>query len=163
MSKNIRDLIDLYEQKNKEQSEIESTIQFFTIKEQKLLIQELKQGKFLEGSLPQDVTVLKDIIQNQREQLVENENEVERLRDKIEQLIIDYEKKISSKKGIIKEDEDLLKIKKLVVQLTEENEAYKKQVEDLLLVFRICNPHVSNNALSAFVLKYLILTLYFFE
>ncbi|MGQ4874996.1 MAG: HEAT repeat domain-containing protein [Promethearchaeia archaeon] len=138
MSKDIRDLIDLYEKKNRKVAEYESTISFlkeeierlnFTIEEQKRLIEDLKQNNKEETEFPDDLQILKDLIVSQRQELLEKDREIERLNDKLEEIIKKYQNELNiGKRG---ENEEIIKLKKMIVQITDENEKLKKEIKQL--------------------------------
>ncbi|MHA1758952.1 MAG: HEAT repeat domain-containing protein [Promethearchaeota archaeon] len=138
MSKDIRDLIDLYEKKNREVAEYESTISFlkeeierlnFTIEEQKRLIEDLKQNNKEETEFPDDLQILKDLIVSQRQELLEKDREIERLNDKLEEIIKKYQNELNI--GERGENEEIIKLKKMIVQITDENEKLKKEIKQL--------------------------------
>jgi len=136
MSKDIKNLIDSVDVKSRTQSEYQYEIKLlqeeikklnFTIKEQKLLIQD--QEKKLENventDLPADIKILKDIIITQRQELKKKEKDIDILEQNIDELNTKTLEKSPQANNLIL-DEELVNAKKLIVQLTKENETYRQ-------------------------------------
>ena len=135
MSKDLKDLINTVEEKESNFSELEQEVKLlkenieklnFTISEQKFLIQE--QEKKVQKSevfeLPGDIRILKDMLVSQRLEIKKRDKDVEILEQEIENLT--GQLKVSKNRGVpSNQNEDLIKAKKFIVQLTEENERYK--------------------------------------
>ncbi|MHA1148927.1 MAG: HEAT repeat domain-containing protein [Promethearchaeota archaeon] len=137
MSKDIRNLIDLYEIKNRERSNAEITISSlkeeierlkFTVKEQKLLISELENKKKATDGLSNDINILKDLVLTQRQEIQERDNEILRLEEMLQELVIKYEKVVDATTENV--GEELIEAKKLIITLTNENEILKDKIED---------------------------------
>ncbi|MFX1322545.1 MAG: HEAT repeat domain-containing protein [Promethearchaeota archaeon] len=140
MSKEIKDLLDTVEEENKVRAEFEQTVDVlkeeinrlnFTIKEQKLLIEDQK-GKLLEfeEKTPENIKELKDTIAIQKQDLVKRYKDINTLNQQIKDLTTQLEnyKKVNSQTEV---NEELINTKKLIVQLTEENEQKQVQIESL--------------------------------
>ena len=133
MRKDLKNLIDSVEEKETEKSDYDHIIDNlkekinklnFTVNEQKLLIkeQEKQLNKREDLDLPEEVQILKDMITSQRQDLKKKDKDIEILEKRIDELLDN-----SSKYGDeIPNNEELIKAKKLVVQLTEENETFKQ-------------------------------------
>ena len=133
MTPDLKDMIDSVEEKNKTQSEFEQTIKFlkeettrlnFTINEQKLLIQEQKEKIKNSVEVPEDMKILKDILMTQRQELKKKDKDINILEQKINELIEIADLNNNLGEHSI-EKEELINAKKLIVQLTEENEMYQ--------------------------------------
>jgi chromosome segregation ATPase len=135
MSKELKDLIDSIDSTNQAHSDLETMIKFlkeevqrltFTVNEQKKIIQNQK-SQISNNIIPEDIAVLKDLVANQRQDLIKKDKDIEIL----QQTIADISTELENAKNYEEESEELIYANKEIVQLTEENEAYKKQVEDL--------------------------------
>jgi len=140
MTKDIKNLIDTVEEENKVRVGFEQTIDVlkekinrlnFTIKEQKLLIEDQK-GKLLEfeEKTPENVKELKDTIAIQKQDLVKRYKDINTLNQQIKELTTQLEnyKKLNSQ---TEANEELINAKKLIIQITEENEQNRVQIESL--------------------------------
>ena len=143
----MKDKINSVENQDKTQSELEQTIKLlkdeisrlkFTIKEQKVLIQNQKEKTLKKMEVPEDIEILKDIIITQRQELNKKDKDIDILEQKIEEIIPNADTDTILRKEEI-ENEELIKAKKLIIQLTEENELYqvnesnaKKIISDLI-------------------------------
>jgi len=87
MSKELKDLIDTIDSSNRAHSEISKMINFlkseverltFTIKEQKRVIQNqsAKLSSLEENNLPTDIVILKEMVVNQREELIKKDKDI---------------------------------------------------------------------------------------
>jgi len=136
MSRDLKNLIDLVEKETKSQAELEHTIHSlkeeidrlnFTINEQKLLIENLKSQmkdeELEQTKLPSEIDILKDIITTQRKEVESKDKIIDNLNDKLYEL----SSGIESNGEIIQEE--FIKAQKLIVQLTDENEVLKQQIE----------------------------------
>ncbi|MFX0007387.1 MAG: hypothetical protein ACFFAV_11765, partial [Candidatus Hermodarchaeota archaeon] len=143
MSKDIKDLIDSVENETKSQAELEQIIHFlkeeidrqeFTIDEQKLLIENLKNqmkdDDLEQVNLPSEVNVLKDIIITQRKEIEEKDTLIDNLNDKIIQFDTKFEAREEFNSNEIL-NEEFINAEKLIVQLTDENDQYRNQIEEL--------------------------------
>ncbi len=140
MSKDLKNLIDGVEKKALSRTELEQKFQKkkeevnrlkFTIKEQKLLIEDLKsQVREEEGDqveLPSEILILKDMFISQRKELSRRNNDIRDLNEKIDKLT-GNEEKIEFKD---KNAEELISAQELLLQITDENEDYKDQIKQL--------------------------------
>ena len=143
MSKDLKDLINSVEKETKSQAELEQIIHSlkdeinrldFTVNEQKLLIENLrsqmKDEDLEQAELPSEINVLKDIITSQRKELEEKDNIIDNLNDKI----LEFDTEIENSEDFNsreKLDEEFFNAQKLIIQLTDENEHYKTQIEQL--------------------------------
>jgi len=140
MTKDIKNLIDTVEEENKVRVGFEQTIDVlkekinrlnFTIKEQKLLIEDQK-GKLLEfeEKTHENVKELKDTIAIQKQDLVKRYKDINTLNQQIKELTTQLEnyKKLNSQ---TEANEELINAKKLIIQITEENEQNRVQIESL--------------------------------
>ncbi len=135
MSKELKDLIDSVDSANQAHSDLETMIRYlkeevqrlnFTVSEQKQIIQNQK-SKISENNIPKDITVLKDLVSEQRQDIIKKDKDIEIL----QQAIADISTELENVQKFEGENEELIYANKEIVQLTEENELYKKQVEDL--------------------------------
>jgi chromosome segregation ATPase len=135
MAKDFKELINSVEEETKSRAELEHRINSlkeeinkleFTIKEQKVLIENLKEqmkdDKLEQSNLPSEIDVLKDIISAQRKELENKDEVIENLDQKISELSSGIEDN---------HNEEFLNAQHLIVQLTDENELYKDQIEEL--------------------------------
>jgi len=140
MTKDIKNLIDTVEEENKARAEFEQIIDDlkeeinrinFTIKEQKILIEDQK-SKLLEfqEKTPENVKELKDTIATQKQDLVKRYKDINSLNQQIQELTTQLEnyKKLNSQ---TEANEELINTKKLIIQITEENEQNRVQIESL--------------------------------
>ncbi len=138
MSKDLKDLIDLVEEETKSQAELEHTIHSlkeeidrleFTVNEQKLLIENLKSQmkdeELEQVKLPSEIDILKDIITAQRKEIKNKDKIIDNLNDKL------YELSSGIENDGEKISEEFINAQKLIVQLTDDNETYKDQIEHL--------------------------------
>jgi chromosome segregation ATPase len=143
MSKDLKDLINSVEKESKSQAELEQIIQSlkkelnrleFTIKDQEIYIENLKsrmKDEDLEHTeLPSEINLLKDIIISQRKDLEEKDNLIDKLNDKILQFNIEVESS-EDFNSVEKLNEEFINAQRLIVQLTDENEQYRNQIEQL--------------------------------
>lgn len=147
MTPDLKDLINTVETQDKSQSELEQTIKLlkddisrlkFTIKEQKILIQNQKTKTQQKMEVPEDIEILKDIIITQRQEINKKNKDIDILEQKIEEIIPNADTDTILRKEEI-EKEELINAKKMIIQLTEENELYqvnesnaKKIISDLI-------------------------------
>ena len=143
MSKDLKDRINTVEKEFKSNAELEQKIQSlkeeinrqnFTIKEQQLLIENLrsqmKDEEIEKAELPSEINILKDIITSQRQEINKKDTTIEKLDDKILELTSRSEGDANFPSQNIK-SEEFIEAQKLIIQLTDENEEYKKQIEFL--------------------------------
>ena len=135
MSKDLKDLINSVDSANQKKSDLETTIRFlrgevqrlsFTVDEQKKIIQNQK-SKLTENNVPEDITVLKDLVTEQRQDIIKKDKDIEIL----QQTIADISTELENVQKFEGENEELIYANKEIVQLTEENQAYRNQVDDL--------------------------------
>jgi len=135
MSKDLKNLIDSVDSANQKKSDLETTIRFlrgelqrlnFTVDEQKKIIQDLK-SKLTENNVPEDISVLKDLVTEQRQDIIKKDKDIEIL----QQTIADISTELENVQKFEGENEELIYANKEIVQLTEENQGYRNQVDDL--------------------------------
>ena len=138
MSKELKDLIDSVDYTNKTHSDLENIISrlkeetrrlSFTIDEQKTIIQnqKTKLSEFKENNISEDIIVLKDLITNQRQDIIKKEKDIEIL----QQTIAEISKEFENTQKFQEENEELIYANKVIVQLTEENETNRLEIENL--------------------------------
>ena len=138
MSKELKDLIDSVDYTNKAHSDLENIINRlteevqrlnFTIDEQKIIIQnqKTKLSEFKENNTPEDIFVLKDLVTNQRQDIIKKEKDIEIL----QQTIAEISKEFENAQTFQEENEELIYTNKVIVQLTEENETNRLEIESL--------------------------------
>jgi chromosome segregation ATPase len=138
MSKDIKDLINSVDYTNKAHSDLEIVISRlteevqrlnFTIDEQKIIIQNQKTNlsEFKENNIPEDIIVLKDLITNQRQDIIKKDKDIEIL----QQTIADISNEFENAQTFQEENEELIYANKVIVQLTEENETNRLEIENL--------------------------------
>ncbi|MFX0074086.1 MAG: HEAT repeat domain-containing protein [Candidatus Hermodarchaeota archaeon] len=135
MSKELKDLIDSIDSANQAHSDLETMIRYlkeevqrltFTVNEQKKIIQNQK-SKISDNNIPEDIAVLKDLVTEQSQDLIKKDKDIEIL----QQTIADITTELENIQKFEGENEELIYANKEIVQLTEENEALKVQVEDM--------------------------------
>ena len=140
MSKELKDLIDSIDSANQAHSDLETMIRYlkeevqrltFTVDEQKKIIQNQKT-KISNNNIPEDIAVLKELVTEQRQDLIKKDKDIEILQE----TIADISSELENVQKFEGEDEELIYANKEIVQLTEENEAYKIQLEDLQKVLK---------------------------
>ncbi|MFW9772799.1 MAG: hypothetical protein ACFFEO_11640 [Candidatus Thorarchaeota archaeon] len=138
MSKNLKDIIESIDSANRAHSDLERIIRYlkeevqrltFTVNEQKRIIQNqrAKLKEIHENDLPADIETLKEMISNQKQDLIKKDKDIEILEQTLEDITIELEKA----KNYNEESEELIYTNKVVVQLTEENEQKKAIINDL--------------------------------
>ena len=135
MSKELKDSIDSVDSANQAQSDLETKIMRlkeevqrlnFTLSEQKKIIQN-QRSKLTENNIPEDITLLKDLVTEQRQDIIKKDKDIEIL----QQTIADISTELENVQKFEGENEELIYANKEIVQLTEENQVYRGQVEDL--------------------------------
>ena len=133
MTPDLKDLINSVETQDNTQSELEQTVKLlkdeisklkFTIKEQKILIQNQKAKTQKKIEVPEDIEILKDIIITQRQEINKKDKDIDTLEQKLEEIIPNADMGTILRKEEI-ENEELINAKKIIIQLTEENELYQ--------------------------------------
>jgi len=138
MSKELKDLIDSVDYTNKAHSDLETIISRlkeevqrlnFTIDEQKIIIQnqKTKLSEFKENNISEDIIVLKELVTTQRQDIIKKEKDIEIL----QQTIAEISKEFENTQKFQEEDEELIYTNKVIVQLTEENETNRLEIENL--------------------------------
>ena len=136
MSKELKDLIDSVDSANQAHSDLVTMIRYlkeevqrlnFTVSEQKKIIQTQK-SKTSSSNIPEDIRVLKDLVTEQRQDMIKKDKDIEIL----QQTITDISSELEDDKKFEDENKELIYANKEIVQLTEENEAFRKQIEDLI-------------------------------
>ena len=140
MNDDLKNQIEIVEKEALSQSELEQKLKKkkedinrlnFTLKEQKLLIEDLRsQIKEEEGGqieLPSEIQILKDMIRAQRKELSRQDNIINHLNEKIDEQIA-----LLKNDGSInfqeKNEKELIEAQKLIIELTNKNEEYKSQM-----------------------------------
>ena len=138
MSKDLKDLIDSVDLANQSQIDLETMIRElkeeiqrlnFTIDEQRRIIEDQKSklANFPNGNIPEDVSVLKELVTQQRQDIIKKDKDVEILQHTISEITVELEN-VQKYEG---ENEELIYANKEIVQLTEENENFRLKVEEL--------------------------------
>lgn len=138
MSKELKDLIESIDSANRAHSDLERMIRYlkeevlrltFIINEQKQIIQNqrAKISDIEENDLPADIVTLKEMISNQRQDLIKKDKDIEIL----EQMLQDITKELENAKKFGEESEEIIYSNKVIVQLTEENEQKDALIKDL--------------------------------
>ncbi|MFX1599370.1 MAG: HEAT repeat domain-containing protein [Promethearchaeota archaeon] len=143
MSKELKDLIDSVEKETQSHAELEKTLESikeeknrleFVVQEQATLIENfkslMKDEDIEQAKLPSEIDVLKDIISSQREELENKQNIINGFDNKIFEISSELESNEDFDVGE-KLNEEFINAQKLIIQLTEENEQYKDQIERL--------------------------------
>ncbi len=138
MSKELKDLIDSIDSTNRAHSDLERMIRYlreevlrltFTINEQKQLIQSQRAqlSDIEESDLPGDVQILKEMVANQREDIIKKNKDIEILKQTLE----DISNELENSKNFNEESEEIIYSNKVIVQLTEENELKNVKINEL--------------------------------
>jgi len=138
MSKDLKDLIESIDSTNRAHSDLERIIKYlreevlrltFTINEQKQIIQNQRaQLSDIEGNdLPGDVQILKEMVANQREEIIKKDKDIEILKQTLE----DISNELENSKNFSAESEEIIYSNKVIVQLTEENELKNTKINEL--------------------------------
>ncbi len=138
MSKELKDFIDSVDSANKAQSDLEITIRGlkedvqrlnFTIDEQRRIIEDQKSklSNNQNDNVPEDISVLKELVTQQRQDIIKKDKDVEILQHTIAEITVELEKV----QKFEEENEELIYANKEIVQLTEENENFRLEVEEL--------------------------------
>ena len=138
MSKELKDLIDSVDSANQAHSDLETMNRElkeevqrlnFTIDEQIRIIQnqESKLSNFPNGHIPEDIAVLKELVTQQRQDIIKKDKDVEILQQTISEITVELEN-VQKYEG---ENEELIYANKEIVQLTEENENFRLKIEEL--------------------------------
>ncbi len=138
MSKELKDLIDSVDSANQAHSDLETMIRHlkeevqrltFTIDEQRTIIQNQtsKLSSIQNENVPEDVSMLKDLVTQQRQDIIKKDKDVEILQQTIAEITVELEK-VQKFEG---ESEELIYANKEIVQLTEENENFRLKGEEL--------------------------------
>ena len=136
--KDLKDLIDSVDSANQTQSDLETMIRrlkeevqrlTFTIDEQKTIIQNQtsKLSSVQGDTIPEDISVLKDLITQQRQDIIKKDKDIEILQQSIADITVELEN-VQKFEG---ESEELIYANKEIVQLTEENQNFRLKVEEL--------------------------------
>ena len=138
MSKELKDLIDSIDSANQAHSDLETMIRYlkeevqklnFTIGEQRTIIQDQKSklSNIQNDNIPKDVSVLKDLVTQQRQDIIKKDKDIEILQQTIAEITVELEN-VQKFEG---ESEKLIYANKEIVQLTEENENFRLKVEEV--------------------------------
>lgn len=135
MNKELKDLIDSVDSANRAHSDLETMIKYlkeevqrlnFTVSEQKKIIQNQKT-KITDNNIPEDIAVLKELVTEQRQDLIKKDKDIEIL----QQTIADISTELENAQKYESENGELIYANKEIVQLTEENEDFRNQIDDL--------------------------------
>jgi chromosome segregation ATPase len=145
MSRDIKDLINDLDQKGQIESDFEITIRIlkeeidklnFTIKEQKVFIQEQNEKLKKANDIPIDIKLLKDLVVSQRQELKTKDNDIQIFEQKIK----DLNNQLNVAPLTPENYNDYMNAKKVITDLTQENELLKlnesnakKLITDLML------------------------------
>jgi len=153
MSENLKNLIDGVEEDVKTRSELEYSVETLTeeikklnikIEEQEKLLQQREGGAGDDLDIPEDIKILKEMIQTQREELTKKDQEIDLLKDKnessgrvegnLEQL---QNELLETKNSLAKitEEIEMYRVndenaREMIIKLSEENEMYKANEEN---------------------------------
>jgi flagellar biosynthesis chaperone FliJ len=138
MSKELKDFIDSVDSANKAQVDLEITIRGlkedvqrlnFTIDEQKRIIEDQKSklSSVQNDNTPEDISVLKELVTQQRQDIIKKDKDVEIL----QLTIAEITEELENVQKFEEENEELIYANKEIVQLTEENENFRSKVEEL--------------------------------
>jgi len=140
MSKDLKDLIDSVDSANQAHSDLVNIIKGlkeevqrlnFTVNEQRKIIENQK-SKITSNNIPEDISVLKDLVTEQRQDIIKKDKDIEIL----QQTITDISSELDNAQKFEDENKELIYANKEIVQLTEENEGYKKQLDDLQITLK---------------------------
>jgi DNA repair exonuclease SbcCD ATPase subunit len=136
MSKELKDLIDSIDSANQAHTDLETMIRYlkeevqrltFTVSEQKKIIENQKSMIF-SNNIPEDIAVLKDLVMEQRQDLIKKDKDIEIL----QQTIADISTELENTQKFEGENGELIYANKEIVQLAEENEEYRRKIDNLL-------------------------------
>ncbi|MFX1266851.1 MAG: HEAT repeat domain-containing protein [Promethearchaeota archaeon] len=137
MSKELKDLIESIDSTNRAHSDLERIIRYlreevlrltFTINEQKQIIQNQRaQLSDIDDDLPGDIQILKEMVANQREELIKKDKDIEILKQTLE----DISNELENSRSFNEENEEIIYSNKVIVQLTEENELKNVKINEL--------------------------------
>lgn len=153
MSRNIKDIIDKIEKEGKTRSTLEQTVEFLreelgrrslTINEQKLLIIKLEKKRENQVEIPEDVQILKEMVISLRQDLIKRDKDVDILKQKNDELTSQLERNIKYGANTI-ENEELINAKKIIIQLTEENDINLIQIDSLKAELQVIKSKISEN------------------
>ncbi|KKM79952.1 hypothetical protein LCGC14_1344730, partial [marine sediment metagenome] len=97
-----------------------------TINEPKLLIEDpMSFTKEVQDELPSEIQILKEIIISQREDLSSQDNKIDQLNEKLDEL------KVESSDSQGKKSQEIISDQSLGVQITNENEELKEKINNL--------------------------------
>ncbi|MEJ2295510.1 MAG: hypothetical protein P8Y23_12180, partial [Candidatus Lokiarchaeota archaeon] len=89
--------------------------------------QSAKLSSLEEDNLPTDIIILKDMVVNQREELIKKDKDIEILKKTLE----DITSELEETQQFREENAELIYAQKSIVQLTEENEILNQKVKEL--------------------------------
>jgi len=138
MSKELKDLIESIDSTNRAHSDLMRMIRYlreevlrltFTINEQKQIIQNQRAqlSDIEDDDLPGDVQILKEMVANQREEIIKKDKDIEILKQTLE----DISNELENSKNFSGESEEIIYSNKVIVQLTEENELNNAKINEL--------------------------------
>ena len=151
MSKELKNKIDSVDSANQAYSDLETKNRNlreevqrlnFTIGEQKQIIQiqKTKLSSVQIENIPEDVSMLKDLVTQQRKDIIKKDKDVEIL----QQTIAEVTAELENVKKFEEESEVLIYANKEIVQLTEENENFRLKVEELYNNLTILQEELDN-------------------
>jgi chromosome segregation ATPase len=138
MSKDLKDLIDSVDSANQAHMDLETMIRnlkeevqrlTFTVDEQRTIIlnQKSKLSSIQVDNIPEDISLLKDLVTQQRQDIIKKDKDIEILQQTISEITLELEN-VQKFEG---ENKELIYANKEIVQLTEENENFRLKVEEL--------------------------------
>ena len=140
MDQNIKDLIDIVEEKNQIHTQYEKTIESlreeinrlkYTIKDQRILIESQKTKiPVKEDDIPSDIKILKDLILSQRVELVEKDKELTFLKEQVENTnsMIIEDNNILSQANY---QEEVFEANQKIIELSVDIDNYTKEIYTL--------------------------------
>ena len=157
MSKDLKGLIDDVEEDVKTRSELEYSVENLTeeikklnikIEEQETMLQKRESGAGVDFDIPDDIRILKEMIQTQREELTKKDHEIDSLKDKSDSSGLD-EKELEQLSSKLSETEKSLakltdeiemyrvndeNAREMIIKLSEENDMYKANEENSIKI-----------------------------
>ena len=140
MGKDLKNLINTVEKETKTQSELEAIINSLReeinkleliIHEQELQIKDQESNLSTSLSdLPSELDILKEMILTQRKDLGQKDEKIENLNLRLDKLTIGLDGFVE-KNLTNQENNDLIEAQDLILNLSEENESYRNQLEEL--------------------------------
>jgi len=137
MSEELKNLIDSIEKRNQTDAQLEKKIKFlreeikrlkFTIKEQRLIIQDQEERLKSKDNVPEDIQILKDLVLAQRKELKNKDKTIEELNGKN----IELKEKFGHIKDFNEDkDSELSEAKTQIEELSIQNKNYIEKLNSL--------------------------------